>query len=99
MHQSKLQIVHILSRPGESTDKSKEELVSEQLQKIPHNFHYIHDADVPQALNDYLEATEANILVTVSHQHGFWHKVLYESISKTLAQHTKVPTLVLHDNA
>lgn len=99
LHQSKLQILHILSTAGEKVDKSKEQIVSEKLHEIPHDFHYLHDADVPQAVSDYLEATETNILVTISHEHGFWHKLLYESVSKTLAQHTKTPALVLHDRA
>ncbi len=98
VHHAKLKIVHILDKPGERPDKDAEARVSQKLNGIQHDFHYIHDADVPQAINDYIEATDTNALVTIAHEHSMWHKIFYESTSKTLAQHVHIPMLVLHDN-
>lgn len=97
LHHAKLKVVHILDKPGEKVDKSKEASMSHNLGDIPHDFHYIHDSDVPQAVNDYIEAIAADALVTVAHEHGLWHRLFYESVSKALVYRARVPMLVLHD--
>jgi len=92
-----LDIVHVLGENDQQSDKKQEEALSEKLGTIPHNFHYLHDKNIPQAIHNFLEATDCNGLVAVSHEHSLLHKLFGKSISRSLAQHTKVPLLVLHD--
>lgn len=96
-HGSGLKIVHILDKPGEKPDRTLERQISEKLEGIAHDFHYLHDSDVPQAISDYIEAVEANALVTISHEHTLLHRLFFESITKALAHRIIVPMLVLHD--
>lgn len=93
-----LNIVHVFAHSEEKPDKKKEEALSQKLGTIPHDFHYLHDKDVPQAIHNFLEATEANGLVAIAHEHSLLHNLFAKSISRALAHRTRVPMLVLHDN-
>jgi nucleotide-binding universal stress UspA family protein len=97
LQHSGLNVIHVMDNPDAQPDKSREAAISRQLEGIKHTFHYMHDRNIAQAVNNYLESTEANGLVAVSHQHTLLHKLFYGSISRALAHHVKVPMLVLHD--
>lgn len=92
-----LNIVHVMSDPGKQPDLRQEKLLSEKLDSIPHNYHYIHDKNVVRAVHNFLESTDCNGLVAVAHEHSLLHKLFGKSVSRSLAYHTKVPVLVLHD--
>lgn len=92
-----LNIVHVLGEKDKPADPKHEQALAEKLGPIPHNFHYLHGKNVVQAIHDFLEATDCNGLVAVAHEHSLLHKLFAKSISRSLAQHTRVPILVLHD--
>lgn len=92
-----LDIVHVFPKPGLEPNKKMEESLSKKLDNIPHDFHYLHNKNVAQAISDFVESTEANGVVAVSHEHSLLHKLFSESVSRSLAHRTTVPLLVLHD--
>ncbi len=92
-----LNIVHVFSDPSKHSDQRHEQALSERLGTIPHNYHYLHDKNVVQAIHNFLESTDCNGLVAVAHEHALLHKLFAKSVSRSLAHHTKVPILVLHD--
>lgn len=92
-----LNIVHVLADPDKHPDKRHEIALSEKLGTIPHNFHYLHDKNVVRAIHNFLEATDCNGLVAVAHEHSLLHNLFAKSVSRSLAHHTSVPILVLHD--
>jgi nucleotide-binding universal stress UspA family protein len=92
-----LDVVHVLVKPEAQPDRSHEESLSKKLDNIPHQFHYLHSTHIAQAISDFVESTEANGVVAVSHEHSLLHKLFSESVSRKLAHHTTVPLLVLHD--
>lgn len=102
-----LNIVHVLHEEGSSAEasakedkqpnKKQEEALSERLGTIPHDFHYIHDDNVAQAIHNFLESSDCNGLVAVAHEHSLLRRLFRKSVSQDLAQHTSVPLLVLHD--
>lgn len=92
-----LNIVHVLADPEKQPDKRHEIALSEKLGTIPHNFHYLHDKNVVRAIHNFLESTDCNGLVAVAHEHSLLHNLFAKSVSRSLAHHTSVPILVLHD--
>lgn len=91
-----LDVVHVSDHPG-GPNRQQERVLSEKLGTIPHDFHYLHDRDVVQAVRNFMESTDCNGLVTVAHDHPALYKWFHKSVSQSLAHHTKVPILVLHD--
>lgn len=97
IHGSGLKIVHILPEHEGPPEKSQETNLSEKLAGIVHDFHYLHSGNVPEAINNYLEAVDAQALVTVSHETDLLHRLLKKNVNKVLAFHAFSPMLVLHD--
>ncbi len=92
-----LDVVHVFTKADAQPNKKSEENLSQKLINIPHDFHYLHSTNVAQAVSDFVESTEANGVVAVSHEHSLLHKLFSESVSRSLAHRTTVPLLVLHD--
>lgn len=92
-----LHVVHVIDKPGDP-DKSHESVVSQKLGDIQHDFHYLHDRDVPQAIMNFSESTDAEMLVAVAHEHSLMHRLFYDSMTRKLAQKVNMPMLALHDN-
>lgn len=95
--QSRLSVMHVMDKPEGQPDKAREASFAQKIGDIQHDFHYLHDRDVPQAVSNFLEATDANGLVTVSHEHSLLHRLFFESVTQKLAHRVHVPMLVLHD--
>ena len=92
-----LDIVHVLSKPDAQVSPQKENTFSEKLGTIPHDYHYIHDKNVPQAIHNFIEARDCNGLIAIAHEHSLLKRLFTPSISRSLAQRTHVPLLILHD--
>lgn len=99
LYEATIKVVHILNKPGESPDKAREASLSQKLGDLRHDFHYIHDRDVPQAVNNFVEAIEAGALVAVAHEHSLLHTLFFDSVTRSLAHRARVPLLALHDEA
>lgn len=97
MHGAGLKVVHVLPEDDERPAKQREAQLSEKLTGIEHDFHYLHSNNIPEAINHYLEAVDAQALITVSHEKGLLHRLLKKSVNKSLAYHSFSPMLVLHD--
>ncbi|MCW5921583.1 MAG: universal stress protein [Saprospiraceae bacterium] len=98
MKQGKMHIVHVLDKPGEP-DKGQEAAISQKLADIQHDFRYLHDRDVAQAIVNFVESTNADLLVAVAHEHSLMHRLFFDSMTRKLAQRVKVPMLALHDKS
>ena len=97
MKKSMLHIVHILDKPGLAPDPAREKAIGQKLGKIPHDFHYLHDRDIIQAVSNFLEARDAGLLVAIAHEHSLFHRLFYESITRRFAHRIRLPMLTLHD--
>lgn len=97
MQNAYLKILHVLPKAGMQPDKTREASLTEKLEGIPHDFHYLHDQDLTQGVRNFVESTDATMLVTVSHEHSLLHRLFFESNTRKLAHKVKVPVLVLHD--
>ena len=97
LRKSKLHIVHIMDKPGEYRDTVQEQALSQKLAGIPHDFHYLHDRDIAQAVSNFIESTDAGTLIAIAHEHSLLHRLFFDSITRRLAHRIHVPMLTLHD--
>lgn len=93
-----LHVVHVADQPG-ATDKSHETAFSQKIGNLNHDFHYLHDRDIPQAVMNFAESTDANLLIAVAHEHSLMHKLFFDSMTRKLAQRVNIPMLALHDKS
>jgi hypothetical protein len=80
-----------------TSSNSLEQAISSQLEGIDHHFRYIHDNDVPNAVDNFIESTNAGGLIAVAHNHSLLHQLFYRSVSRAMAGRVQVPMLSLHD--
>lgn len=93
----KLHVVHILDKPGTARDEVREKAVSSKVGNIPHDFHYLHDRDIAQAVSNFTEAMDGGLLIAVAHEHSMLHRLFFDSITRRLAHRVHIPLLSLHD--
>ena len=94
-HGAKLTLLHVL-KEGENPQPDREQAISSQLEGIDHHFRYIHDNDVPNAVDNFIESTNAGGLIAVAHNHSLLHQLFYRSVSRAMAGRVQVPMLSLH---
>ena len=92
-----IHVLHVLNKPGEEPDKSQEAKMKPLLEDTAYQFHYLHDVNVPRAINNFIETIRANGLIVISHHHSFLYKLVFQRVSRVLTHHVKVPILALHD--
>lgn len=92
-----LDVLHVLEPGSPPPDKNREHLLRSRFEGINLRFHYLHNADVPVAITNFVESLEAHLVCSIGHSHGIIHRFFIESTSRLLAHHAKVPLLVLHD--
>lgn len=98
MKNATLKVVNVLESENEKPDTDAEQKVSNMLTaEIKHDFHYLHGGKPTEAIQHFLEASDASLLCMISHHHGFVYRLFYDSTTRQMAYHTRIPLLVLHD--
>jgi nucleotide-binding universal stress UspA family protein len=96
-HSTSLTILHILSQANEQPSRLNEAKISKKMAGTRHHFRYLHDTNIAQAVSNFMESLNSNLLVSVSHHHSLLRSLFFESVSTALAFRTRIPMLVLHD--
>lgn len=95
--------IHFLhvTASNESTLPGDLEAYRTIMQIIKHNknfvFKSIYSEDVPDAVNEYVEKKECDMLSVVRHHHYFLDTILHRSISDKVSLNSKVPVLVMRE--
>jgi len=64
-------------------------------ERIPHRFQTAVNENTAQAIDKFVKESRANLLVTISHKHGYLNLLFNKSITRELAFHTSTPLLCL----
>lgn len=81
-------------------DNSKsyqQELLRSLLKDYEPRFSFIHNEDFLTAINDFVEKTNIDLIITIPKKHGFFEGLFKESHTKKLAFHSHVPIMCIHD--
>lgn len=92
-----IHVLNVLDTLGQQPDKTLEPKIRRLFPDTPCQFHYLHEINVPRAVNNFIETIGAQGLIVVSHRHSFLQKLMSKSVSRALTQRIRVPVLALHD--
>ena len=97
--QSQLHVVHVQKNPEElkSSEIAGEIQLDPAFSDISHEFHVVTDNEVKHGIQSYLETHKTDLLVMVTHEHGFLSRLFGRSHTKAMVYDTHVPLLVLKD--
>ena len=95
---AKLHVLHV-----NKTEKKDNELAVEiaslkdLLQEVSPQYHTIQDANFSHAINTFVEQNNINLVVAIPKKHSFFEGLFRKSHVKTLAFHTHVPLMLVHE--
>lgn len=67
------------------------------LEEIEHTFHFENGKDKAQAIENYLNTHDIDLLAVVPRRNNFFDAIFHRSVTRKLALHSKVPLLAMHD--
>lgn len=71
--------------------------IEEIFKNIPHQFVSMEDNSVKTGINHYIQRNSSDMLVMVSHAHGFFDRIFSKDHTTAMAYETHIPMLVLQD--
>ncbi|WP_274474493.1 universal stress protein [Mangrovimonas aestuarii] len=99
-YHASLSVLHI--------SKSKTELNNEQLRSkallgdifddLPHNFYFLTNPHVEEAVECFVESRNIDIIVMVAKNLNYFQKLLFQPVVERISYHTTIPFLVLHES-
>lgn len=97
LHNSRIRIVHVNEERNLSEAQDYNlAMLKANLEKHPHNFHWMPDYDKKeQAIKDFIDELNINILVMINYQHSFIESIINEPVIKKLGFQPKIPFLVI----
>lgn len=67
------------------------------LRKYAPNYKYSLRNDFEDAVNELAEISNAQLIINISKKHSWLYKILHPSYTKTLAFHTSLPLMIMHN--
>lgn len=75
----------------------QQELLRSLLKEYSPRFHFINNENFMAAINDFVEANNIDLIITIPKKHSFLAALFKESHTKKLAFHSHVPLMYIHD--
>jgi nucleotide-binding universal stress UspA family protein len=94
--------VHLMNVLDEGKMTSVDEAVAglnldHLLEKVEHTFHFENSNDKAQAIEEYLNTHNIDMLAVIPRKNNFFDAIFHRSVTRKLTLHTKVPLLAMHD--
>ncbi len=75
----------------------QQELLHSLLKEYEPQFHFEYNEDFIKGLNDFVEANNIDLIITIPKKHGFFEGLFKERHIKKLAFHSHVPLMCIHE--
>ncbi len=92
--------LHILNVSAKETksDEAFESLMLDTLfQGYSPKYHFIHDTHFAEAINHFADENAIDLIITIPKKHGLFDGLFRKSHTKSLAFHSHVPLMVIHE--
>lgn len=86
-------------QPDAQASEPSRRYVLKALETIQTDTYTIHDTNVLQGINTYLDTHTVDLLVLLPHHKGFFDVLRNNSVTRSFAYHPRVPLLALYDPA
>lgn len=98
IHKAKLIVLHVMEEMG-LWDKQEEnkKVLDDYLGDLPHSFDQISGKHVADAIQEYMDTNQMDLLAMQNRKHHFWERLLMRQNVNAIGFHLKVPFLVLRD--
>ncbi|MFD2518908.1 universal stress protein [Salinimicrobium flavum] len=95
-YQSNVHILHVYFGPALTEEQEKrKKALGKIFKNNGHHFYSIADKSVPQAIYDFQEENEIDMLVMINNKHSFFENLLFRPVVNEIGFHVKVPFLVI----
>jgi len=71
--------------------------LEEYFEDIIYSFHFLHKGHIGSAISIFAESRKSDMVAFINRKHLFFDSILTEPLVKYLGNHSKIPTLILHD--
>lgn len=68
------------------------------LEEVDHELHFIDNENVQDAINDFVETNNTDMLIMIPKKHSFFEGLFHKSVSKEMAYQSHIPVLALHQD-
>ncbi len=92
--------IHILNidyknRNYTADTPSEIEVLNAMFDQIVHKFHFIENENVQDAINDFIESNEMDMVIMLPKKHGFFESLFKKSQTKEMLYQSQIPVLAL----
>ncbi len=94
-----LHVVNVYESDKEITSNKtyQQELLHSLLKNYEPRFHFENNEDFITGINDFVEANNIDLIITIPKKHSFFEGLFKESHTKKLAFHSHVPLMYIHE--
>lgn len=98
-YQSQLNILHVIFGTGMEQDqeRGKKQLL-EKIDHYAHKFYTVYNKSVPQAIYDFQNENETDLLLMINNHHSFFENLLFRPVINEIGFHVKTPFLIIPAN-
>jgi nucleotide-binding universal stress UspA family protein len=86
-----------ISGKQKGADTKQEELISRMFSEYNIEYSYSNNDDFINGINDFAEANNIDMIITIPKRHGMFDGLFKESHTKQLAFHSHVPLMCIHE--
>jgi nucleotide-binding universal stress UspA family protein len=96
---AKLNVLYISKKVRDLTplQKKNRNYLQDFLEDKPHNFHFISNANIDNAIEDFVSKTSVDMIAMVAKNLNLFQRTLFQPRVAKISYHTKIPFLVLHE--
>ncbi|MFT3932310.1 MAG: universal stress protein [Chitinophagaceae bacterium] len=87
----------VLPQHDEEKDRDATLALQQQLEGINTAYHTINNPHVVQAIGQFVEENNIDLLIVRPRKHGIWYNLFNKSYAKELAKLNLIPVIALHD--
>lgn len=97
-----IRVLHVLDKVEQQLNAdqlNKQILLKDYFEGLEYSFHTVHNAEVQEALNFFIESRNIDMIVFINKKHSFFSSIFSrrKPMMKELGYYSTIPILALHD--